>query len=162
MHRHPGVVEGTIRDIWLWDNLYICFSNHRTKWTFSSPGPPPGTLHMTIARAFICFQVADYPLWRPPDVALPSLFYVPWTSVWPSVGAGWRWVCAGAAAPRWCLSCRRRSYRPRWTSASATWWHGGLRKRSIKIKYNPACRALKNETQTLHRFQPRIIFIMKL
>lgn len=63
-----------------------------------------------------------------PSQTLKDFVSLPWTSVWPSVAVGWRWVCAGAGGPRWCLGCHHHSYQPQWRSASATWRHGGSRK----------------------------------
>lgn len=91
---------------------------------------------------------------------VPTVGFVPWTSVWPSVGAGWRWACAGAGGPRWCLSCHRHSYQLQWRSASAMWWHSWFRKASVKIQ--DICSIVLLLMKSLYKGQERINAIDKL
>lgn len=103
--------------------LYLECSIWLTHHSFSINGPSSNGIieeHLTVRHHSIYFSSLRM---KQSFSGLQPAAPVPWTSAWPSVGAGWRWVCAGAEAPRWCLSCRHHSYQLQWRSASAMWWH---------------------------------------
>lgn len=87
----------------------------------------------TAAACYCAKNRQSWDFWKLPwDHWVLSFVFIPWTSAWLSVVAGWHWACAGAGGPRWCLNCHRHSYQLQWRSVSAIWWHRRLRKANIR------------------------------